>query len=271
MSRDQLAWIDGEWGAPEQLQLPVHDRGLLLADGLFETVLILGGVPQLLEQHLERWRCSAALLGLGAPPTQDTLLPLIEVGLKQAAWHSGNGILRLNWSCGGSSGRGIDRPISGGRERFWLQLSAGEPQFGGVTTLISRHERRNASSRLSQCKTFAYGQAIQARREAQLGGAEDALLLSTTGELCCSTTANLLVHRGGRWLTPPLSSGCLPGVMRAQLLARGLAMEKALAPEPEPGDQWLLINSLSCRPVRSVEGTGLETWGDPKGFWRSLL
>jgi branched-subunit amino acid aminotransferase/4-amino-4-deoxychorismate lyase len=70
----------------------------------------------------------------------------------------------------------------------------------------------------SRCKTFAYTAAIQARREAERAGADDALLHNTHGELCCGTVANLLVHREGRWITPPLSSGCLPGVMRARAL-----------------------------------------------------
>ena len=271
MSAANLAWIDGQWGDPEQLQLPVQDRGLLLADGLFETVLILEGVPQLLPEHLRRWHGSADLLGIAPPPDQSSLIPLIDAGLRHAQWPSGTGSLRLNWSCGGSTSRGIDRPSGGGHGRFWLLLNSGEPQFSGVTTLISRHERRNASSRLSRCKTFAYGQSIQARREARLGGVDEALLLSTSGELCCGSVANLLVHRCGQWLTPPLSSGCLPGVMRAQLLDRGLAREEQLAPEPEPGDQWLLINSLSCRPVLSVDGKALAAWPEPAELWRSLL
>ena len=68
-----IAWIDGPgddgtWGAPEQLALPLADRGLALADGLFETVLIQNGKPQLLEAHLARWRQAAARLGMAAPP-----------------------------------------------------------------------------------------------------------------------------------------------------------------------------------------------------------
>ena len=43
-----IAWIDGCWGEPDDLQLPLSDRGLQLADGLFETVLVLDGAPQLL-------------------------------------------------------------------------------------------------------------------------------------------------------------------------------------------------------------------------------
>ena len=59
-----VAWIDGQWGTAASLQLPLDDRALLLADGLFETVLIRNGAPQLLQEHLQRWSDSAALLGM---------------------------------------------------------------------------------------------------------------------------------------------------------------------------------------------------------------
>ena len=44
-----VAWIDGQWGTAASLRLPLDDRALLLADGLFETVLIRNGGPQLLQ------------------------------------------------------------------------------------------------------------------------------------------------------------------------------------------------------------------------------
>ena len=59
--------MDGCWGTPEQLQLPLNDRGLLLGDGLFETVLIKGEQPQLLEAHLQRWHQAASQLGMACP------------------------------------------------------------------------------------------------------------------------------------------------------------------------------------------------------------
>lgn len=71
-----IAWIGdpsqhpqrGQWGRPDQLSLPLDDRGLTLADGLFETVLLEQGQPRLLDAHLERWHRSAALLGMEPPP-----------------------------------------------------------------------------------------------------------------------------------------------------------------------------------------------------------
>ena len=126
---------------------------------------------------------------------------------------------------------------------------------------MSRQERRNSNSLLSRCKTFAYGQAIQARWEARAAGADEALLLSTSGELCCGASANLLVRRAGQWLTPPLASGCLPGVMRQRGLDRGLITE---APVNEADLQnsagALLLNSLGCRPISHLGETPLEAY-----------
>ena len=54
-----IAWIDGCWGPNDQLKIPLSDRGLQLADGLFETILIDAGEPQLLAPHLARVACAA--------------------------------------------------------------------------------------------------------------------------------------------------------------------------------------------------------------------
>ena len=287
-SRDPttIAWIAGRWGSPAELSLPLLDRGLQLADGLFETVLVLEGQPQLLEQHLRRWTDSAALLAMAPPPGRAELEPLIgeaiqRAGLKDDGAGPGSGALRLNWSRGDGSGRGIDLPAGGptgpsdaaASHRFWLQLSPCTPTFTAQTARISRHERRNADSRLSRCKTFAYGQAIQARLEARQAGDDEALLLNGHGDLCCAAVANLLVQRQGLWLTPPLSSGCLPGVMRGRALELGLAKETHLQSQPQAGDHWLLLNSLGARPLSALDGAALDPLSADaaESFWRQLL
>ncbi len=283
-----IAWIDGRWGHPDDLCLPLSDRGLLLADGLFETVLVEHGEPRLLAEHLERWRQSAELLAMAPPPQATRLVPL----LAEAVARSGidQGALRLNWSRGSArgGGRGLELPPDS-QHRFWLQLTPWEPLFSPLRARISPIERRSASL-LNRCKTFAYGGAVQARREARAAGADEALLLGEDGQLCCGSSANLLVRHGGRWLTPPLASGCLPGVMRGRALALGLAVEARIEPEEllawgggaagssgaagsgGAGDQGacLLLNSLGCRPLLSLNGTPLpQVAAGP--LWRALL
>jgi len=277
-----IAWIDvprgeGRWAPPGELAIPLDDRGLLLGEGVFETVLVEDGEPQLLGEHLERWGEGAAMLGLAPPPGRERMEGL----LAEAVARSGitTGALRLNWS-GGSGGpgqRGLEAspPADGSpRERFWLQLTESQPCFHKVRVVVSRWERRNGGSRLSRCKTFAYGPQIQARREARLAGADDALLLGSHGNLSCGTAANLLVCMEGSWFTPPLSSGCLPGVMRARALSGGWLKTRHL-----PSHEWerwegaLLINSLGCRVVVECEGQGLGemTPATAEELWRSLL
>ena len=279
-----MAWLgnpqgQGRWGPPDTLALPISDRGLLLADGLFETLLVEAGRAWLVEEHLGRWQRSAALLALPPPPGAMIVQPLIAEAIARSGIISG--ALRLNWSRGGGSGgggRGI--AITGGcTPSFWLQLSAAAPSFTPLRVIVSPTEERSATSLLSRCKTFAYGPAIQARRQAQEAGADDALLPSSAGGLCCATTANLLVRRDGRWLTPPLSSGCLPGVMRQRALDQGLVAEAPIAEHDLPNSEaaWL-INSLGCRPISHLGeiplGGGPTTSpisSSPETFWRTLL
>jgi 4-amino-4-deoxychorismate lyase len=59
--------------------------------------------------------------------------------------------------------------------------------------------------------------------------------------------------------------------MRAQLIERGLAHEANLSPTPQPGDSWLLINSLGCRPLSRVDSHPLEPHPSAAALWRSLL
>jgi branched-subunit amino acid aminotransferase/4-amino-4-deoxychorismate lyase len=264
----------GQWGDPGELALPLADRGLLLADGLFETVLLEQGRLQLLDEHLERWRSSAELLAMAPPPDQTLILPLVAEAIARSGIRTG--ALRLNWSRG-CGGRGLDLPApaqAAPAHRFWLQLTATAPQFEAVTTWISREERRNAASRLSRCKSFAYTAQVQARREAHAAGADDALLLSSHGELCCGSAANLLVRHQGRWTTPPVASGCLPGVMRGRALRLGRAHEGPLEPSDLEGCEGaLLINSLGCRPIHRCDDNALAQVpsGQAEQLWRELL
>lgn len=279
-----IAWLgdgsgQGRWGTPQTLTLPISDRGLLLADGLFETLLVEAGQAWLLEEHLARWQSSAALLGLPPPPGAATVQPLITAAIERSgigAAQSSSGALRLNWSRG-SGARGLDPPTNSSPS-FWLQLSALKPCFEPVRVIVSATETRSATSLLSRCKSFAYGASIQARRQALEAGADDALLNSSAGGLCCGTSANLLVCRGGAWITPPLSSGCLPGVMRQRGLDRGLVTEGPVHEQDLASWEaaWL-INSLGCRPLSQLNGAPLprEVVGrssiDAEAFWRQLL
>ena len=266
----KINWINGHWINNDDIKLPINNRGVTLGDGLFETILIYQNTPQLLDLHLKRRTHSSKELRMQLPPRKEFLVPLIKEAILRISLPHGNGSLRLNWSRGQATFRGINLPAKS-NHTFWLELNAYAPCFKTVTTLISRHEKRNEHSCQSQHKTFGYIQSIQARHEAQMNGFDEALLVSTNNEMSCGATSNLLIKRNNIWLTPRLKSGCLPGVMRQQGLETGLFHEAEIKAEPQPGDQWVLINSLSCHSITQVNTKLLAPYERVECLWKSLL
>lgn len=91
--------------------------------------------------------------------------------------------------------------------------------------------------------------AVYERAKASVIGADDVLLWNMRREVTEASSSNIVYRRGGRYWTPPLSSGLLPGTLRAELLARGLISERLLTVEDLAGVEALfLINSVrKCR------------------------
>jgi para-aminobenzoate synthetase/4-amino-4-deoxychorismate lyase len=61
--------------------------------------------------------------------------------------------------------------------------------------------------------------------------ADDVFLVNERGEVTESTICNVAVQKGGVWYTPPIESGCLPGILRRVLIEEGLLEERPLTVE----------------------------------------
>ena len=115
----------------------------------------------------------------------------------------------------------------------------------------------------SRCKTFRYGQAIQARQEAERSGVDDACCAT---QRTCRGTVAVCRLPAGRWPTPTLSSGCCRGDPSAGTGARphrGSSIGRAL----QPGDQAALVNSLTGR--QSLDGLPPSLSDDGPALWRT--
>jgi para-aminobenzoate synthetase/4-amino-4-deoxychorismate lyase len=74
--------------------------------------------------------------------------------------------------------------------------------------------------------------------------ADEVVFLNERGELTEGSFTNIFVERDGRLLTPALSSGLLPGTLRAELIAEGKATEAVLTPGDLAGGRVFLGNSV---------------------------
>lgn len=198
------------------MSVPVDDRGLLLGDGLFETILARGGALEHWPEHLARLTAGCAALGLPAPDGA-AARRLCERAVADAALS--RAAVRLTLTAG-SGGRGLDRP--GQAQPRMFATASVSPVPTGPATLVTAAVRRNEHSPASRLKTLSYLDNVLARREA--GGAE-ALMLNTAGQVACAAAANLFWIREGRLLTPALDCGALDGIMRGVVMARARARD----------------------------------------------
>ena len=72
---------------------------------------------------------------------------------------------------------------------------------------------------------------------------DEVIFTNEHGELTEGARSNIFVKRGGKLLTPPLTSGLLPGILRAELLESGQC-EEAILTKPDLSGELYFGNSL---------------------------
>jgi len=77
---------------------------------------------------------------------------------------------------------------------------------------------RHAASEFAGTKYLSWSENLARYERAHEQGFDEVVLLNERGEVAECTSANIFVVKGDQVSTPPLSSGCLPGVTRALLL-----------------------------------------------------
>ncbi len=245
------------------MSLPLSDRGLLLGDGLFETLLAVDGVPVDWTEHMARLVLGCAALGLPAPAEAD-VRGAAQAALSTAGLDTGRAALRITWTAG-SGGRGLDRPEPCAPVLF--ATAAPSPAPAGPLRLITAATQRNAGSIASRHKTLSYLDNVLARREAILAGADEAVMLNTDGQVACAAAANLFWVAGGRLETPSVDCGVLAGITRAKVLAWAKAAgapaaEVAVGPDAlAKAEAVFITNSLTgARSAQSLDGRPLAEW-----------
>lgn len=74
-------------------------------------------------------------------------------------------------------------------------------------------------------------------------GADEVIYLNERGELAEGSRTTIFIERDGTLLTPPLTAGVLPGVLRAELIETGAAIERTLMPADLAGGGALFLGN----------------------------
>ncbi|MYM33044.1 aminodeoxychorismate synthase component I [Duganella sp. FT94W] len=129
---------------------------------------------------------------------------------------------------------------------FSVQHAPLTPLAEPVRVLLAE-DRSSSNDLFLRHKTSIRQRYDAAWRDAEAQGAFDTLFFNERGELTEGGRSNVFVRLDGRWLTPPLSAGVLPGVMRGVLLddpgwnASAAVITRAML---EAADEIVLCNAL---------------------------
>ena len=204
-------------------------NSLLRGDGLFETILAIDQKIIAWQKHYERLASGATALEISIPAKID-----LEVSInKLISDLNGKSRIRITVLSDGN----------------WVVSAQSEPEDNLPVSLIKINEPVISNGILTGIKSISYGQSELAVRRAKSRGYTDGVFLNQNQKVVETGYANILILQQGKFITPSLESGCLPGITR-QLLIQHFDVSEALFTWEE------LLNSdgvYLCSSVRLIK------------------
>ncbi|RZJ73633.1 aminotransferase class IV [Flavobacterium sp.] len=236
----------------------INNRGLLFGDGVFETVKVLDGKVLFLEDHYFRLMSSMRIVRMEIPMefTMEFLEKQIldtanEVGyldsarVRMTVFRKGQGYYLpqtndVDWILSATALENKVYSISEGKYEVELFKD-----FYVTKQLLSTIKSTNKLVNITG-SVFA-----------DENGYENCLLMNDSKNVIEALNANLFIVVGNKISTPPISEGCLNGVMRKQILALARknenweVSEEVISPfDLQKADELFLTNVISgIRPI----------------------
>lgn len=215
------------------------ESGWLEGSGIFETIKTVDSKPWAFSRHMRRAVSSARTLGVPIPSEEVIRSAVLDLCKDQS--HS-EGMLRLSFASDGN----------------WAAVHLPYTPLEKAAVVVSYNEFTAAKGR--QLKTYPYDHRLQILESVRSTGADEALIRNLEGKICEGAVTNLLFLIDAQWVTPPISDGVLPGVMRALVIEYCGVLVRSVGPEDLlRADSVILLSSLRiAQPVASIDGRELS-------------
>ncbi len=241
----------------EKLCISPDDHSYRYGDGLFETMKVAEGNILLKQYHFKRLFSGLQTLKILKPSSFSE--PVIEDAIKELCIKNKCGQLarvRLSVSRGKGGLYDCDNKLSYLIECWPLKKT----EFNEQGLVIDIYpEARKSLDTFSNLKSANYLPYVMASVWARENKLDDALILNSNERICDATIANIFWVKDKKIFTPPLTEGCVDGVMRRRILDLGpgvlhfdieeLPLEASILFE---ADEIFLTNVITVRRVSQL-------------------
>jgi branched-subunit amino acid aminotransferase/4-amino-4-deoxychorismate lyase len=266
-----IIYANGKYTSQKKLTFDISDRGLLLGDGVFDTMLYQNNKLIYYNDHYKRLKTASKLLSFNFNLTNEQLKNIITNLIKKNNFQNKKIAIRTNITRGVSK-RGLDFDKSH-KVGIYIKLNIiPKSLFMKSIKLGIANIRRNNTSPISQNKTLNYLDNVIEKNRATKNGYEDAIFLNINKKVSSTTTSNIFYVQKNKIYTPPLKDGVLNGVMREQFLKKKIATTQTTSLNNLlKSDYIFLTNSIfGIRPVKTISGSR-KTFEGSKKFYTKLI
>ena len=266
MEKEPDIYIDGKFFSKSQAKISVYDHGLLYGDGVFEGIRAYDNVVFRLKEHIKRLYESAHTIMLQIPMTQEQMIKAVLSTLRRNKLKDsyirlvvtrGVGDLGLDpRKCPKATIIIIAHPM--------IALHSKEQKEKGITAMVTWVKRDPVDSTSHEVKSLNYLNSILAKIESNVVGVDEAICLDKTGFVCEGVAENVFIIKDGQVITPPTSTGALPGITRRAVMELAeklgyLVVERNVTPsELFTADEVFLTGTAAeITPVREVNGRAI--------------
>jgi len=256
-------WLNGRlYEDPHQATVAGTDHGLVVGDGVFETLKVTERGAFAVRRHLNRLNRSAAALGL-PEPDHGQIREAIDAVLDGRDFPRAK--LRITYT----GGRGpLGSEAAYGPPTMIIMLASVDVS-PRLTSIVTAPWTRNEHGALAGVKSTSYAENVRGLGYAANHGASEAIFLNTAGHVCEGTGTNIFVVFGDTVITPPLTSGPLAGVTRELIMEWSTVEQRDLTlDEAKRADEVFITSSM--RDVQCVEQWDDQTFGPAHPVTRAV-